>query len=140
MVGGSTSKYVEVKLPYIHVKQFFKIPETMYILPTALNPTFRSFLKSMNLKLLIISPNNHSTDTRTLLIDLLNASISGFSTTIRKGACRWTRRGYAGSPYKHIGSPSELKACASSISKILESRNIPESCSPPLQNSLFINN
>ena len=38
-------------------------------------PILRFFLKSTNLKYFMISPNNHSTDTLTELIELLYGSI-----------------------------------------------------------------
>jgi len=40
-----------------------------------LRPILRFFLKSINLKYSTMSPNNHSTDVRTLDVDLLKASI-----------------------------------------------------------------
>ena len=46
----------------------------MYILPAALKPTLRFFLKSKNLKQLITSLKTYSTETRALLIDLLNST------------------------------------------------------------------
>ena len=42
---------------------------------------------------------SHSTDIQTELIDLLNGSMLAFGWTILKGAWRWVRNGYAGSPY-----------------------------------------
>ena len=65
IAGGCNPKNSEVVEPYKHVRAFLNSAETMYIFPTGLIPIFRSFLKSMNLKYLIISPKTHSTDTRT---------------------------------------------------------------------------
>ena len=88
IVGGGRLKNSDVVFPYIHVMQFLNIPETIYILPTALKAIFKFFLKSMNLKLETMSPKSHSTDTRTLLILLLKASMSGLGCTSLNGACR----------------------------------------------------
>ena len=72
--------------------------QMMYILPTLLNPIFKFFLKSKNLNEFIMSPNVHSTDTRTALMDSLNAFMSGVSLALVNGLCKCTLRGYAGSP------------------------------------------
>lgn len=56
-VGRLRSKYFEVELPYKHVTTFCRIAETTYIFPMLLNISFRFFLKSINLKCVVISPN-----------------------------------------------------------------------------------
>ena len=48
---------------------------TMLILPTELKATFRSFLKSMNSKEETTTPKSNSTEMRSELMDLLNASM-----------------------------------------------------------------
>ena len=45
----------------MQVRIFLDSAETIYCFPIALNPNFRFFLKSMNLKELEISPNSHFT-------------------------------------------------------------------------------
>ena len=107
---GSNSKNSEVKFPYNQVMAFLKIAHTMYIFPTALNDIFWVFLKSTNLKKLIMSPKSHSTETRTVLIQLLNSSICGLIQAARYGTIRCTLSGYAGSPYNAMGSPVGKKA------------------------------
>ena len=77
------SKKSEVKLPYKQVKAFFKIPHSMYIFPTALN----DILKINEFKI-IMSPKSHSTEIRTLLMDLLNSSIWGVIPAVRYGTTR----------------------------------------------------
>lgn len=77
--------------------------QTMYIFPTADRPILRFFLKSINLKQLTISLNSHSTEALKGLIDLLNSSICGVRCRFRNGAWRCSLKGYAGSPYRHIG-------------------------------------
>ena len=107
----------------------------MYILPTELKATFRSFLESMNTKEETTSPKSHSTEMRTELIDLLNASMLAFGWTILKGAWRWVRNGYAGSPYKHIiCRQSVAKAFFSSFSKRSKYFNIPALSFQPSKN------
>lgn len=49
----------------------------MYIFPTALNPSFKVFLKSRKLKQLIMSPKTLSTLALTRLIAVLNSRCSG---------------------------------------------------------------
>ena len=75
-----------------------------------------------------MSPKIHSTDERTEDIDLLNSSISGVRTAFLNGACKRTRRGYAGSPYIHMGSPRGEKAFCSKTSNRPDSFNIDGSC------------
>jgi hypothetical protein len=61
-------------------------------------------LKSTNLIYLVISPNNHSTLTRTLFIALLYCLIPSVNAALfRNGCWRWTLNGQAGSPYRHNG-------------------------------------
>lgn len=103
----------------------------MYIFPTVLRPIFKLFLKSRNLNDLIISPKIHSTDVLTVLMDLLYAIMSGVSTAPLKGDCRCTLKGYAGSPYRHSGTPVGEKAYCSSWSSRFESASIPASCRFP---------
>ena len=85
---GSQPKYSEVWFPYIQLKAFCIIEHTIYIFPTLLRPSFKLLLKSRNLKDLTISPNVHSTDTRTRLIDLLYLyeSIAAVSLASMNGA------------------------------------------------------
>ena len=83
-VGGSREKK-SVWFLYRHVRQFRNNALTMYIFPTDDKPTFKFFLKSRNLKSVIMSPNSHSTDVRTALIAVLNSCICGVSTAFRKG-------------------------------------------------------
>ena len=84
--------------PYRHEIAFCIIAETRYILPTLLKPSFKLLLKSRHLNDLTTSPNAHSTDSRTELMDLLNSCMTGVTTAPQNGAWRWTRKGYAGSP------------------------------------------
>ena len=77
----------------------------IYIFPTALSPTVRFLLKSKNEKYSKMSPKTHSTAVLTLLIDLLNSCCGAVRAAPLNGPCRWTLKGYAGSPYKHNGWP-----------------------------------
>lgn len=113
---------------------FCKIAHTTYIFPTELNLIFRFFSKSKNLKELMISPKIHSTETLTALIDSLNACMSGVSLAFVKGLCKWTRRGYAGSPYRHIGWPFLENAYCSRFWSRPESPSMPASCLLPSEN------
>ena len=126
--GGSKLKNSEVCFPKMHVKAFLIKEHTMYIFPTMLRPMFKLFLKSRNLNELVMSPNIHSTDVLTVLMDLLFAIISGVSTAPLKGDCKCTLNGYAASPYKHNGTPVGEKAYCPSWSNRFESASIPESC------------
>ena len=45
-----------------------------------------------------MSPKSHSTDVCTALIEELNSCIRGVITACVYGACKWTRKGYAGFP------------------------------------------
>ena len=65
--------------PYKQVIALLRIAQTRYIFPTLLMPIFKFFLKSKNLKSLIISPKSHSTVTLTELISALYPSITGVS-------------------------------------------------------------
>ena len=56
-------KNSEVLLPYRQVMVLLRSAHTRYILPTLLIPIFRFFLKSKNLKSLMVSPKSHSTVT-----------------------------------------------------------------------------
>ena len=99
-VGGSKSKKYEVVFLYRQVCALLRSALTLYIFATGLSPTFKFFLKSMNLKLFNTSPNAHSTDIRTALIDLLKSfccCVNGAPLSL-KGACKYLLRGYAGSP------------------------------------------
>ena len=49
-VGGLTPKYSDVTEPYKMFRAFCINAHVTYIFPTALNPIFRFFLKSKNLK------------------------------------------------------------------------------------------
>ena len=51
----------------------------------------------------MMSPNNHSTELLTGLMELLNCCIGGVRIPFWNGACKCMRRGYAGSPYIHKG-------------------------------------
>ena len=75
---GARPKYADAELPFIQGNEFLKIPAAMYILQTELKASFKSFLKSMSSKEETISPKCHSTEMRTELIELLNASILAF--------------------------------------------------------------
>ena len=61
---------------------------TRYIFPTLLIPVLRFFLKSKNLKSLMISPKSHTTVTLTELLSKLYRSIVVAKTPWRNGACR----------------------------------------------------
>ena len=78
--GGLIPKYSEVTEPYNIVGAFSIKAQTMYILPIALKPASGFFLKSKNLKQLIISLKTYSTETYALLIDLLIFCWSGVHT------------------------------------------------------------
>ena len=80
----------------------FSLKHTMYILPTVLRPIFKLLLKSRALKDLNTSPKIHSTEVRTRLMDKLKPSIPGVNLASLNGACKWTVKGNAGSPYKHM--------------------------------------
>ena len=84
-VGGSRSKDVAVLMPYKQLKAFCRSAETMYIFPMLLIPILRFFLKSTNLKYSMISPNNHSTNTLTELIEPFYAFIKGVRWGFRNG-------------------------------------------------------
>ena len=75
-----------------------------------------------------MSPNNHSTEVRTLDIDLLKASICAVRAAPLNGAMRFTLRGYAGSPYMHIACPVGDTAYCSKAVRRLESASIAASC------------
>ena len=51
MIGGSRSKYCEVWFLYRQHLALCNIAHTKYILPTALNPTFRVFFKVKEFKI-----------------------------------------------------------------------------------------
>ena len=57
-----------------------------------------------------MSPNNHSTELLTGLMELLNCCIGGVRIPFQNGACRCMQRGYTGSPYIHKGCPVGEKA------------------------------
>ena len=67
-------KNSEVCALYKQVLALVSSAQTLYIFPTGLKPIFKFFLMSRNAKYFIISLNNHSTLTRTLLIWELNSS------------------------------------------------------------------
>ena len=117
--------------PYKHVIAFLSKAETTYIFPTELKPIFKFFLKSRNLKSLIMSLKSHSTEVRTALIDLLKSSICCVRTAFLKGAWRWTLNGYAGSPYRHKGCPAGSKEFLANSLYTPESASIPLSCFLP---------
>ena len=79
-------------------------------------------------------PNIHSTDTLTSLIASLNLCIWGVKSASLNGTCKWIPRGYAGSPYKHKGSPLAQATLWSSLS-ILDSCSILLSCLRPSKGS-----
>ena len=89
-----------------------------------LSPIFNFFLKSINLKKFTMSPKSHSTQILTELIEELNACICGVRTTFLKGAWSYTLKGYAGSPYMHIGCPAGECAYCCSCWSSPESPNI----------------
>lgn len=95
----------EVVDPYVHEWAFLNRAQMIYIFPTALSPTLRFLLKSKNEKYSKMSPKTHSTAVLTLLIDLLNSCCGAVRAAPLNGPCRWTLKGYAGSPYKHNGWP-----------------------------------
>lgn len=64
-------KKIDVWFPYKHVIAFWIRAQTKYILPTELKPILRLLLKSKALNDLTTSPNVHSTDSLTELIDKL---------------------------------------------------------------------
>ena len=66
---------------------------TTYNFPVELRPILRFFVKAINLKYSTMSPNNHSTDVRTLDIELLKASICAVRAAPLNGAMRFTLRG-----------------------------------------------
>lgn len=83
--GGLRSKNSDVMLPYKHVIAFLSMTATTYILPTLFWKSLRFFLKSLNLKELMTSPNNHSTELLTALIFVLYSSIFGVRMPCLKG-------------------------------------------------------
>ena len=76
-----------------------------------------------------MSPNSHSTDTRTELVDPLNISIWGVRAAPWNVPCRWTLRGYAGSPYMHRGWPPCRKCMAFQVMQ--ETRFCQHTCIMP---------
>ena len=135
--GGFSPNNTAVLFPHKHVIALWRSAKTRYIFPTLLMPIFKFFLKSKNLKSLMIFPNSHSTVTLTELISSLYASIIGVKMPWRYGACRWTRKGYAGSPNTHIGSPVGENAFFSSSWRRLESTSILASCLLPSARKLM---
>mgnify|MGYP006964515349 CR=1 FL=1 len=86
-------KNSEVLFPHRQVTALLRSVHTRYILPTLPIPILRFFLKSKNLKSLMISPKSHSTVTLIELMSKLYCSIIGVRTPWRNGACRCSRRG-----------------------------------------------
>ena len=86
-------KNSEVLFPYRQVIALLRRAHTRYILPTLLIPILRFFLKSKNLKSLMISPKSHSTVTLTELMSKLYCSIISVRTPWRNGTCRSQRIG-----------------------------------------------
>ena len=74
----------------MHVRALRMIAQTTYILPMALSPILRLFLKSRDLKEFITSQKIHSTEVLTLLIFLLYNSIAGINALAPalNGACK----------------------------------------------------
>ena len=130
-MGGSNSKKLDVEFPEKQVKAFLNKAHTTYNFPIELRPILRLFLKSINLKYCMMSPNNHSTDVRTFDIESLKASICGVRAAPFNGAIRFTLNGYAGSPYIHISSlVGDVAYCSKLVSR-LESGSIATSCRFP---------
>ena len=129
--GGLSPKKSAVLFPYKHVIALGRSAHTRYIFPTLLMPIFKFFLKSKKFKSFMILPNSHSTVSLTELISALYASIIGVKTTLRYRACMWTRKGYAGSPNTHMGSPVGENAFCPSSWRRLEPTSILASCLLP---------
>ena len=61
---------------YKQVREFVKSAQVVHIFPITLSYIFWFFLKSIKAKYLMISLNTHSTDTRTVSIDMLKSFCS----------------------------------------------------------------
>ena len=79
MLRGLIPKYCEV----------IERAQTMYIFQTALNCAFKFFLKSTNLKQLLMSLKIHSTETRTLLIAVFHSRWACVVLAPLNGPCSW---------------------------------------------------
>ena len=108
------------------MRAFLKRAHTAYILPTGLKPIFKLYLKFKNAKYEVISPNTHSTATRTELSFRLYFSWEAFSGS---PACRanvrhaWLDKGSYGIqflPWYQEGYIDLIKVFAELVNEIVD--------------------